>query len=387
MSHIHPVTPSLSAFTPTESQQLNEAVNDFKRRIRAKEIRDLGSPSPPQRRENCRSRGDFSSSLLLSTGNTRETLGKPASKGEIRRWSYKARLRPASISGTPQSNVHYSSKFTFPEHITAFSRDSPAETTHFPYSSQGFNTQIHDFTRFLTLHSLSSLSDLRSLLLSKDEQISTLQTRLKLYEFQQEMRGISRENCLDERFVTLEMELKQAKELLETERSKYKENRHQTEALYDSLALFQRENKALLEENSRLKEKMSDLALLSTLETQLQELKTMQFHLISDNNRLQEEVKVHQSAQTHLNSLLTTSSSVLHSCRKDLSQLTEVIRIVRQGEGVSSALILGNLGIRTSGNTGDIAEDAAAMRKDLEVLRGLLADLYAEQSGHGCIAQ
>jgi hypothetical protein len=375
-----------------ESQQLNEAVNDFKRRIRAKEIRDLGSPSPPQKRENSRSRGaDLSSSMQLSTVNTIGELGRLAGRGDIRRWTYKARFRPASFSGTPQSNEHYSSRFAFPAYTTPLSRDSSAtieaEIAHFQQSSQGSNTQFHDLNRFLALHSLSSLAELHSLLLSKDEQISTLQTRLKLCEFHREMQGISRENRLDERFVTLEMELKQAKELLETERSKHKEDRQKTAGLYDSLSLFQRENKALLEENGRLKEKMQDLDLLSALETQFQELKSLQSHLLSDNNRLQEEVKAHQSAQSRLRSLLTTSSAALHSCRKDLSQLTEVIRIVRQGEGVSSALILGHLGVVTSGDTEDIAEDAAAMRKDLETLRGLLADLYAEQSGHSCIAQ
>ena len=240
---------------------------------------------------------------------------------------------------------------------------------------------------FLTFHSLSSLSELHSLLLRKDQQIATLQTRLKLWEAHREVQEIAREKLANEEIAGLEMHVKQGKELLEREKGKYEESRQNLEGLYESLARFQRENKALLEENCILVDRIKDLDLLSTIESQFRDLKSQQSQLLSENLRLQEEAKVHEFAETRLLSQLAASSSALHACRKDLSQLTEVIRIIRQGEGVSAALVLGHMPRGNATGTEEVLEDAAALRQDLETLRGLLADLYAEQSGHLCIAQ
>lgn len=201
------------------------------------------------------------------------------------------------------------------------------------------------------------------------------------------MQEIAREKLANEEIAGLEMHVKQGKELLEREKGKYEESRQNLEGLYESLARFQRENKALLEENCILVDRIKDLDLLSTIESQFRDLKSQQSQLLSENLRLQEEAKVHEFAETRLLSQLAASSSALHACRKDLSQLTEVIRIIRQGEGVSAALVLGHMPRGNATGTEEVLEDAAALRQDLETLRGLLADLYAEQSGHLCIAQ
>lgn len=375
MSYLRPVTPSHTSkavFSSEESQRLSEAVSRFQRRVKAKaQLADT--------------------SALSTTATNREEL---CSTEEARRRSFRGRSRPASVTGTPQNSQKLNSDFTFSLQFTPFSKESTdivpkpyTEISLLQASQQDKLSQSREMRNFLTFHSLSSLSELHSLLLRKDQQINSLQTRLKRWETHGEVQKLAGEKLLNDKIEGLEMQIKQGEEQLEREKRQYEESRLKLEGLYESLARFQRENKSLLEENCILTEKIKDLELFSDLETQFLGLKSQQSQLLSDNSRLQEESKLLKSSETQLLAQLAASSSALHVCRKDLSQLTEVIRIIRQGEGVSAALVLGHMPKTNSGGDLQVLEDAAALRKDLETLRGLLADLYAEQSGHLCVTQ
>ena len=197
-------------------------------------------------------------------------------------------------------------------------------------------------------------------------------------------------------FVAAETNLAQVKAERDQLAAKIKEmeGRQTTSAsLYEVLSRFQGENKMLMDEVRRLQGKLHAQASFKTLERQLSELQSTHQQLMADNARLHSEIETHKDAWRRQQEKLFETACSLREARRDISQLTEVVRIVRNGAGVSSALILGHMAqpsqFQPLDDTSEVAlnTEATGVKTEICSLRQYLSDLYAEQSGNLCSTQ
>lgn len=259
--------------------------------------------------------------------------------------------------------------------------------------------QIRDLKRILREKELETMTkeaqstrDLESLLEDKDQRIVELSEEVERLHGGVVDKEVKRLATL---YVASEQALQQTRTDLEvlSNRLKTLESRPQDLGLYETLGRFQGENKRLMEEVRRLQGQVLSQTSMSTLEREFQEVEQMQNKLITDNGRLKQELDAQLQVHHSLFTRVTEACSLVMDCRKDLSQLTEVIRIVRKGEGVSAALILGHVSQSEHRDSVEEQPEEAVMREartlkaDLRELRQFLSDIYAEQSGHICTQQ
>lgn len=163
--------------------------------------------------------------------------------------------------------------------------------------------------------------------------------------------------------------------------------------LYEVLARFQAENKMLMEEVRRLQSHIKAQGSMKALEKQIADMHTEHQRLRGENSRLREDVETHKDAWRRQQEKLFETACSLREAKKDISQLTEVIRIVRNGAGVSAALILGHMThpgqYQTIDDTSEVVllKETADMRAEISSLRQHLSDLYAETTVSLCNPQ
>lgn len=173
-------------------------------------------------------------------------------------------------------------------------------------------------------------------------------------------------------------------------RVKHLEARNSASNMYEVLGKLQGENKMLMLEVRRLQEQVRNQGYFHALEEQFHELESLHSDLVSDNTRLKHDLETHKEAWRQQYEKLVGIASLLGETRKDITQVTEMVRIVRNGAGVSTALILGHM-TSTGQHSEDqpelsISKEAKALKEDVGSLKSLLADLYAESS-HSCAYQ
>lgn len=217
---------------------------------------------------------------------------------------------------------------------------------------------------------------------------SRLSTDIDRYESRQIDQEFRR---LTNLFLTSESELAQ----MRTERDrllarvKDLEARNNSSNMYETLGKLQGENKMLMLEVRRLQEQVRNQGCFRILEVQFHELESLHSELIADNTRLKQELDNHKEAWRQQYEKLVDTASLLRDTRKDVTQVTEMVRIVRNGAGVSTALILGHMTSTTHSDDQpelSISKEAKALKEDVGSLKSLLADLYAE-SAHNCAYQ
>ena len=162
------------------------------------------------------------------------------------------------------------------------------------------------------------------------------------------------------------------------------ESRHNSSNLYDILGKLQSENKLLMLEVRRLQEQVNNQGGFRTLEKQFSELESMHSDVVVDSNRVKQELEMHKEAWRQQHEKLVSITAVVREVRKEMTQLTEIAKIVRNGAGVSTALILGHMA-RTGKEDEDamelsISKEVKGLKEEIGTLKSLLADLYAETS-------
>ena len=321
------------------------------------------------------------------------SLGDPPSISQMRQQVH--RFNPNFQLTTEPNHSRYSSLKDRSDSIALLE----AEIRNLRRENREKSDQIRDFRRILREKELEMMTKdsqnihkLEKLVHEKEEIIAELSLEIGNLHKGVVDKEVKR---LANLYVAAEKALKVAENEVKSLQEKVNllENRGQETSLYDILGRFQGENKRLMEEVRRLQGQVLSQTSLSTLEREFQEVEQMQNKLIADNSRLKSEVDSCQQSSHRLFHRVSEASSLVTDCRKDLSQLTEVIRIVRKGEGVSAALILGHVSqtdspVHTSDRPEDtIITEAKQLQSDLSVLRQFLSDIYAEQSGHICTQQ
>jgi hypothetical protein len=338
-------------------------------------------PTSPQHSKPARSQH---SEVLYS-------LGDPPSLAQLRQ--QRSRFTPSFQ--LESSNSRYDSLRDKSDSISILE----AEIRRLKQEGREKGEQIRDLRRILREKELEAMTkdaqsthNLESLLQDKEEVILELTQEVERLNGGVVDKEVKRLASL---YVASEKALQQAKADVEvlTERLKTLESRPQDKGLYEILGKFQGDNKRLMEEVRHLQGQVLSQTSLSTLEREFQEVEQMQNKLIMDNSRLKQELDSQQQSHHHLFTRVSEAHSLVMDCRKDLSQLTEVIRIVRKGEGVSAALILGHVSQLEHRESVEkrpedaVMSEAKTLKADLRVLRQFLSDIYAEQSGHICTQQ
>lgn len=161
--------------------------------------------------------------------------------------------------------------------------------------------------------------------------------------------------------------------------------------LYAVLACFQRENKTLKEEIHRLQGELLSQESYYVLERELKDMEARQSLLEEENKTLRRRTEEGEERRGREERRLGEIGGCVSDRKREVGQLTEIVRIITQGESLSASLLLGSR-LPPAPPVPDapidyLAQEALLLQKEIAALRQVLADVYAEQSGLLCSPQ
>ena len=331
-------------------------------------------------------------------------MGKSSSPGKVPVRALRADLLPSdrvsswtAASVTPTS-AHSGDSLKSGETHPAKPRRQPYKHRAGQVISQSFSLEAGEVPRSVLVLE-QEVKRLKQAFVDKSQEIADTKetrrssSRLSSNADRCDSRPIDQEfRHLTNLFLTSESDLAQVRAERDklAVRVKDLEARNNSSNMYETLGKLQGENKMLMLEVMRLQEQVRNQGYFQALEEQFHELENLHSDLVSDNSRLKQDLDTHKEAWRQQYEKLVDIASLLRETRKDITQVTEMVRIVRNGAGVSTALILGHMTSTTQHSEDQpelsISKEAKALKEDVGSLKSLLADLYAE-SAHNCAYQ
>lgn len=162
--------------------------------------------------------------------------------------------------------------------------------------------------------------------------------------------------------------------------------------LYAVLACFQRENKTLKEEIHRLQGELVGQESYYALERELKGVEARQSKLEEENKALRKKAEEGEERRKREDRRLAEIAGNVSDRKREVGQLTEVVRIITHGESISASLLLGSRLSNPPLPCPDapvdyLAQETLQLQREIAGLRQMLADVYAEQSGLLCSPQ
>ena len=207
-------------------------------------------------------------------------------------------------------------------------------------------------------------------------------------------------------------------ELLENNQSKNSQNPEylhkllrkgdtKLEDLKERIEAMTRENEALLlkqkelvniisvyrRENNELKQKLSTSKSegFFNLEAKLEEIEELHTGLIKENTQLKAEINqlIFKNDEI-IDMKFSTISSEIFKVQFEVSQLLKILRVVKSGKELDLNLLLSSQKIEEKGYQSNYQKCSALiinMRRDIEAIKDMIADMKAENYGSNCTTQ
>ena len=146
-------------------------------------------------------------------------------------------------------------------------------------------------------------------------------------------------------------------------------------------------------ENNELKQKLSTSKgeVFLNLEAKLEEIEDMHADLIKENTRLKADIDQLIFKSDELSDIkFSVMGSEISTAQFEVSKLLKILKIVKSGKELDLNLLLSSQKIEEKGYQSNHHKCSAliiSMRRDIEAIKNMIADMKAENYGSNCTTQ
>lgn len=280
--------------------------------------------------------------------------------------------------------------------IKKYKQDISEQTTQMQElkrTVQSYDLKIEKLVKEKAEERMSASYD--QLLKQKDKEIAELKEKLGHLEATVENRYKDQIEQLD---FSLRGSQAIAKEL-ESEGKRLKQRVAELESYADiaSVEVIRRERDELRSKNSDLTKQISTASSVSSndfkqLASQIKELEDMQLRLMTENNKLKEDLiaeqrrnlSVRTSQETDAQQVIKYASREARLLQREIMQLTHLFDTMRRGAEINLSFLLGPSSHKDNETKASLKEEMNRLSVQMSSLRTLVSDCYAEQCGSHC---
>jgi chromosome segregation ATPase len=282
--------------------------------------------------------------------------------------------------------------------IKKYKRDISEQTTQMQElkrTVQSYDLKIEKLVKEKTESRMTASYD--QLLKQRDKEVVDLKERLLTFEAELERRFAHQSEQLQAALIGSQARVRE----LEEEGRRLKQRVHELETHADVAAVdaLRKERDELRTKHADLSKQLSASSNASTsafiqLVGQIKELEDMQLRLLTENSQLKEDLIAEQRRYLSVSSKDTDAHHIIeHACRdarqlqREIGQLTHLCDTMKRGADINLSLLLAPSVSKESEGESSLKEEMSQLRSQMNGLRTLVSDCYAEQCGSQCLTQ
>ena len=249
--------------------------------------------------------------------------------------------------------------------------------------SKNTSPNIHSVGSYNISTPDQSLHDLQSEIRSKDQTISLLQQRIdELLDSNQSKNP----DYLHKLIRKGDSKLEDLKERIEAMTGENQALLIKQKELVNIISVYRKENNELKQKLSTSKGEV-----FLNLEAKLEEIEDMHADLIKENTRLKADIDQLIFKSDELSDIkFSVMGSEISTAQFEVSKLLKILKIVKSGKELDLNLLLSSQKIEEKGYQSNHHKCSAliiSMRRDIEAIKNMIADMKAENYGSNCTTQ